>query len=154
MIEIRLRKAELVEAGFKASLTIVDVPNTGLTWDRNTSYILGYVCLDSYMCRYKALLQYGIDQIEEYHRIASQIDRPLELDLVDPRLSVALFFINGLTTRRLSTLELGALAELSNITKTIVVIGKADCLLQEELQVLRSTVHFCGVFIKSETLLD
>lgn len=37
IIEIRLRRAELIEAEFKTSLTIVDVPNTGLTWDRHTS---------------------------------------------------------------------------------------------------------------------
>lgn len=90
--------------------------------------------------RYKAVLQYGLDQIEEYHRMASEVNRPAELDLVDPRLSVALFFVNGLTAKRLSTLELGVLSELSQITKTIVVIGKADCLLQEELEVLRSSV--------------
>lgn len=39
-LEMRLRQAELVEAEFKACLTVIDVPYTGQIWDKNTSYPL------------------------------------------------------------------------------------------------------------------
>lgn len=37
MVEIRVRRADLVEAGFKARLSLIDIPRTGLHWDRLSS---------------------------------------------------------------------------------------------------------------------
>lgn len=82
--------------------------------------------------------QYASDQIGKYEKDASRIDRSQSPH--DDRLSSALYFINGLTTRQLSTLELGLLNQLSGLTKVMVVIGKADCLLPHELTLLKARV--------------
>lgn len=76
--------------------------------------------------------------IQEYGEAASQVRR--QNPIPDSRIAAALFFVNGLTATKLSTLELGTLAELSHLTKVIVIIAKADCLLPQELSLLKTTV--------------
>ena len=76
--------------------------------------------------------------IQEYGELASQLERPANIP--DSRIAAALFFVNGLTSTKLSTLELGTLAELSRLTKVIVVIAKADCLLPQELAFVKAKV--------------
>lgn len=74
----------------------------------------------------------------QYEEEATNPDRPLEPE--DNRVSAALFFINGVTTRQLSTVDLKAIVEMSKMTEVILVIAKADSLLNPELSLLCSNV--------------
>lgn len=47
---------------------------------------------------YSAIEAYAKDQIKEYMELSRQIERPAQI--VDKRIDLALFFINGLTSRQ------------------------------------------------------
>lgn len=47
---------------------------------------------------YSALETYAKDQIKEYMELSRQVERPAHI--VDKRVDLALFFVNGLTSRQ------------------------------------------------------
>jgi septin family protein len=47
---------------------------------------------------YSAIEAYAKDQIKEYMELSRQIERPAQI--VDKRIDLALFFVNGLTSRQ------------------------------------------------------
>lgn len=85
----------VVEDGFRAEINLIDVPATGLSLDKTSSY--GRRVRSGSTCRFHASMHYSIDQIESYREAAAKVDRPARLE--DRRVSAALFFINGLTSR-------------------------------------------------------
>lgn len=87
---------------------------------------------------YNAIVQYGQEKIEEFGKLAASPKR--QATLPDGRISAALFFVNALTTTRLSSLEMSTLKELAKFTNVILVIAKSDCLLPAELARIKFNV--------------
>ncbi len=119
-----MRKANVIEAGFRASLNLIDVPLAGQLWDKQTAS--------------SAILSYSKTKIEEHSALVSDPSRSL---FRDDRVALVIYFINGLTCRSLSKVDISFLKEISKLTKVILVISKADCLLPVELENLTATVR-------------
>lgn len=113
---IRVRSQEIEEAGSRALLTIVDLPNFGSQHGKKEAG--------------KAVLSYIEDQYELSLRDESQLRRP-QKDSRDSRIHSVLYFHNP-TSHKLSQLDIELIGKMSQMANVLVVIAKGDTLLRHE----------------------
>lgn len=115
-VSIRIRSQEIEEAGSRAHLSIVDLPNFGGQHDKKAAG--------------KAALAYIQNQFEANLRDESQLRRQ-QKDAQDTRIHTVLYFHNP-TAHKLSKLDIDLIAKMSKLANVLVVIAKGDTLLRHE----------------------
>ena len=113
---IRARSQEIEEAGSRALLTVVDLPNFGSTHGKREAG--------------QAALAYIEDQFELSLRDESQFRRQ-QKDARDSRIHSVLYFHNP-TNHKLSQLDVELIGKMAQMTNVLVVIAKGDTLLRHE----------------------
>ena len=115
-VNIRVRSQEIEEAGSRARLSVIDLPNFGCQHDKKEAG--------------KAALSYIQDQFEANLREESQLRRH-QKDSQDSRVHSVLYFHNP-AAHKLSNLDIELIAKISKLANVLVVIAKGDTLLRHE----------------------
>lgn len=115
-VSIRLRSQEIEEAGSRAYLSVIDLPNFGGKHDKKEAG--------------KAALAYIQDQFEANLREESQLRRQ-QKDSRDTRIHTVLYFHNP-TAHKLSNLDIELIAKMSKLANVLIIIAKGDTLLRHE----------------------
>ena len=115
-VNIRIRSQEIEEAGSRAHLSVIDLPNFGGQHDKKEAG--------------KAALAYIQDQFEANLRVESQLRRQ-QKDSKDSRIHSVLYFHNP-TAHKLSNLDIELIGKMSKLANVLVVIAKGDTLLRHE----------------------
>lgn len=113
---IRVRRQEIEEAGSRALLTVVDLPDFG---SRHGKQEAG-----------RAVLSYIEDQYELSLRDESQLRRQPK-DSRDSRIQSVLYFHNPIN-HKLSQLDIELIGRISLMANVLIVIAKGDTLLRHE----------------------
>lgn len=116
LTSIRVRSQEIEEAGSRALLTVVDLPNFGSTHGKREAG--------------QAALAYIEDQFELSLRDESQFRRQ-QKDARDSRIHSVLYFHNP-TNHKLSQLDVELIGKMAQMANVLVVIAKGDTLLRHE----------------------
>ena len=115
-VNIRVRSQEMEEAGSRARLSVIDLPNFGSQHDKKEAG--------------KAALSYIQDQFEANLREESQLRRQ-QKDSHDSRVHSVLYFHNP-ASHKLSNLDIELIAKISKLANVLVVIAKGDTVLRHE----------------------
>jgi cell division control protein 11 len=115
-VKIRVRSQEIEEAGSRAHISVIDLPNFGGKHDKKEAG--------------KAALAYIQDQFETILREESQLRRQ-QKDSRDTRIHSVLYFHNP-TAHKLSNLDIELISKMSKLANVLVLIAKGDTLLRHE----------------------
>jgi len=121
---IRHRGQEIEEAGSRALLSIVDLPNFGGKHGKKEAG--------------KAVLSYMEDQFEAILREESQLRR--QKDAQDSRIHSVIYFHNP-SAHQLSKLDLELIGQMSKMANVLLVIAKGDTLLRHEYLRLKNNMR-------------
>lgn len=131
--QIRIRSQELEEAGSRALLSVVDLPEFGGKLGKKEAG--------------QAALTYIEDQFEASLRDESQLRRQ-QKESRDARIHTVLYFHNP-TASKLSNLDIEIIGKMSRMANVLVVIAKGDTLLRHEfLRIknnMRDSLHEAGI---------
>lgn len=114
--QIRVRTQEIEEAGSRALLTVIDLPDFGSKHGKKEAG--------------RAVLSYMEDQFEMTLRDESQLRRQ-QKDSRDGRIHSVLYFHNP-TAHKLSALDIELIGKMSRMANVLIVIAKGDTLLRHE----------------------
>lgn len=124
-VNIRIRGQEIEEAGSRAHLSVIDLPNFGGKHDKKEAG--------------KAALAYIQDQFEANLREESQLRRQ-QKDSKDSRVHSVLYFHNP-TAHKLSNLDIELIGKMSKLANVLVVIAKGDTLLRHEFLRIKNNMR-------------
>ena len=124
--QIRVRSQEIEEAGSRALLTVVDLPNFGSQHGKKEAG--------------RAVLSYMEDQFEATLRDESQLRRQQQKDTRDSRIHSVLYFHNP-TAYKLSVLDIELIGKMSQTANVLVVIAKGDTLLRHEFLRIKNNMR-------------
>lgn len=122
---IRVRSQEIEEAGNRALLSIIDLPNFG---SKNTKKEAGHVALT-----------YLQDQFETNLRDESQLRRQ-QKDSHDYRVHTILYFHNP-TSHKLSHTDIELIDKMSKLANVLVIVAKGDTLLRHEFLRIKNNMR-------------
>lgn len=122
---IRHRGQEIEEAGSRALLSIVDLPNFGGKHNKKEAG--------------RAVLSYLEDQFEANLREESQLRRQ-QVDNQDSRVHGVIYFHNP-SAHQLSKLDLELIGRMSKVANVLLVIAKGDTLLRHEYLRLKNNIR-------------